>query len=225
MSFIVDLQQQADELLTQYDRVIITGDHGTSRLAARIFHKRDGIPAPTEATVFSHGRYCEIPAGVTLAQPDIVYVNGSDGTRYAVFGNYDHFIRGGFAAGADDEKAIYGEIHGGATPEEMLVPVVVFDSNVRRPLTASWKFATVKIMSRRAKAQLTFNRPVSSLQVKVGSIEAECSPMENKKAWNVLIKGIAAKKHSVSVYADGNLIPVDPLEILPALGGGEGDLP
>lgn len=225
MSFIVDLQQQADELLTQYDRVIITGDHGTSRLAARIFHKRDGIPAPTEATVFSHGRYCEIPAGVTLAQPDIVYVNGSDGTRYAVFGNYDHFIRGGFAAGADDEKAIYGEIHGGATPEEMLVPVVVFDSNVRRPLTASWEFATVKIMSRRAKAQLTFNRPVSSLQVKVGSIEAECSPMENKKAWNVLIKGIAAKKHSVSVYADGNLIPVDPLEILPALGGGEGDLP
>lgn len=63
----------------------------------------------------------------------------SDGNQYLIFKNYDHFKQSGFAAGGDDENAQYGELHGGASPEELLVPVVVFDSIHELPLTATWK--------------------------------------------------------------------------------------
>ncbi|MBR0281844.1 MAG: hypothetical protein IJQ81_09655, partial [Oscillibacter sp.] len=159
------------------------------------------------------------------ANPNLLTVKDSDGNCYAVFSNYDHYTQSGFAAGADDENAIYGEIHGGASPEETLVPLIVFDSAAPRPLAASWDKNTVKIQSKRAKAVLKFNRPVHALQVKVGATEGVCRSMENGKVWEVVFKGIAPAVHNVSVAADGALIQAEPLEILPALGGGEGDLP
>lgn len=43
LRFMRDVVKIVDKLLKQYARVLITGDHGTSRLAARFFHKRDAI--------------------------------------------------------------------------------------------------------------------------------------------------------------------------------------
>lgn len=68
----------------------------------------------------------------------------SDGNQYLIFKNYDHFKQSGFAAGGDDENAQYGELHGGASPEELLVPVIVFDSIHELPLTATWKKDSIK---------------------------------------------------------------------------------
>ena len=143
--------------MDKYHRVVITGDHGTSRLAARFFHTRDGMPAPKDGKVCSHGRYCELPEGSTLTAPNIIMVKGTGGVQYAVFDNYDHFKQSGFAAGSDDDNAIYGEVHGGATPEEMLVPVIVIDSKKDIPLTASWSKDTVKISMKKVKFLLTWS--------------------------------------------------------------------
>ena len=224
LSFIIGIRNAAEDTLKKSDRVIITGDHGTSRLAARMFHRREGVAVPTGAKACSHGRYCILSDGFSTANPNLRTVEDSDGNCYAVFSNYDHFTQSGFAAGADDENAIYGEIHGGASPEEMLVPLIVFDSIAPRPLAASWDKNTVKIQSKRAKALLKFNRPVHTLQVKVGATEGMCRPMEEGKIWEVLFKGIAPAVRNVSVVADGALVQVEPFTILPALGGGEGDL-
>ena len=38
MDFIEEISNYVSSLLTEYHRVVITGDHGTSRLAARFFH-------------------------------------------------------------------------------------------------------------------------------------------------------------------------------------------
>lgn len=76
--------------------------------------------------------------------PNVKTFKRADGVQYAVYTNYDHFKQPGFAAGADDDDPIYGEVHGGATPEELLVPVVVIDSNTDIPLTAQWEKTTVK---------------------------------------------------------------------------------
>ena len=225
LSFIAGIRSAAEDMLKNSDRVIITGDHGTSRLAARMFHRREGVTVPAGAKACSHGRYCVLSDDVSTANPNLLTVKDSNGNCYAVFSNYDHFTQPGFAAGADDENAIYGEIHGGASPEETLVPLIVFDSVTPRPLAASWDKNTVKIQSKRAKAVLKFNRPVHALQVKVGATEGVCRSMENGKVWEVVFKGIAPAVHNVSVAADGALVQVEPLAILPALGGGEGDLP
>ena len=225
LSFISGLSKTVQGLLKEYHRVIITGDHGTSRLAARFFHNREGASVPHGATVCSHGRYCMLPENAQVLHPNVLFVKDKDGNKYAVFSNYDHFVQSGFAAGGDDENAIYGEVHGGASPEEALVPVIVFDSNKELPLTASWQSTTVKIMAKKAKAMLNFNRPINSLQVRVGSVDGICTPSFDKKSWTVVLQGVSPNTYSASVAANGALVHVDQLTILSALGGGDGDLP
>lgn len=225
IAFVAALRKEVDELANNYQRIIITGDHGTSRLAARFFHKRDGAAVPDGATVYSHGRYCKIPEKAEVLQPNIVYAKDSDGTHYAVFSSYDHFKQSGFAAGPDDDHAIYGEIHGGASPEEMLVPVVVFDSSREMPLTASWQTNPVKIAAKKARAKIAFSRPVQLLQARIGGAIGECSCSADHKVWKIVFFGLPAGTYDAVVIADGNLIQAEPLTILPALGVGSGDLP
>lgn len=225
LAFVEGICNHIATLTEKYHRVIITSDHGTSRLAARFFHTRDGIPAPKDSKVYSHGRYCEMPENESMAMPNIQMVRHSDGKRYAVFENYDHFKQSGFAAGADDENAIYGEVHGGATPEEMLVPVIVFDSNKEIPLAASWVKDTTKISMKKAKLSLKFNKPVNQLNVSVAGIEGAVSKDEFGKTWDVVLAGIKPDTYLATVVADGHIITLPKIIIKPALGGGDGDLP
>lgn len=225
MDFVAGIGNQVSSLLKDYRRVVITGDHGTSRLAARFFHCRDGFDAPKGAVVCSHGRYCKLPQGATMPHPNVVIVNSTDGDRYAVFSNYDHFRQSGFAAGADDENAIYGEVHGGATPEEMLVPVLVIESKNAVQITASWEKQTVKISMRKAKLSISFNKQIESLAVKMAGIQATVTKIDTGKMWAVVFPGVKAGTYPVEVIADGRLINLPDVTLLSPLGGGEGDLP
>ncbi len=225
IAFVTGIRETAEELLKTYHRVVITGDHGTSRLAARFFHERDGLPVPRGAEIGSHGRYCILPDGDYKAQPGQIMVKDVEGKQYAVFTSYDHFSQRGFAAGTDEENPTYGEIHGGAAPEEVLVPVVVFEGKKELPLTAKWQKNPIKIMAKRAKAVLDFSRAVEELQAKIGPVDGVCTPEDNKKRWTIVFRDIAPKIHPVTIAADGKLVHMEPLEIQPALGGGEGDLP
>ncbi|MCD7774057.1 MAG: BREX-4 system phosphatase PglZ [Clostridiales bacterium] len=225
MSFVTGLGREAESLLEKYHRVVITGDHGTSRLAARFFHCREGLDAPEDAVVYSHGRYCKLPQNVTPTIPNVEIVKDAKGDRYAVFSNYDHFKQPGFAAGADDENAVYGEVHGGASPEEMLVPVIVIESNKEVQLTTSWDNQTVKISMRKAKLTVSFNRQVESLNMKMAGTQAAVSKIDEGKTWAVVFPGVKAGTYSVEANADGKIVSLPEITLLPALGGGDGDLP
>lgn len=225
LAFASGIYEKASELLKQHHRIIITGDHGTSRLAARFFHNRDGIDVPTNIKVYSHGRYCDAQRQGSPSFPNVRIANAPDGNKYAVFQNYDHFKQSGFAAGADDENAVYGEVHGGSTPEEMLVPIIVLDSNHEIPLTGEWEKTTVKISKRRATFTITFNKAVQQLQVKIGGINGEVSAANGGKQWNVVFSGIKADTYTPQVYANGTILTLPDVTIKPALGGGDGDFP
>lgn len=224
MNFVAGISNQVSSLLAEYHRVVITGDHGTSRLAARFFHCRDGVVAPQDATVYSHGRYCKLPQNTTISLPNVEIVKDAHGDRYAVFSNYDHFKQPGFAAGADDENAIYGEIHGGATPEEMLVPVVVIERNKAVQITASWKKQTVKIAMKKAKLFISFTKQIESLVVKMAGIQATVSKIDAGKTWSIVFPGVKAGTYSVEVNADGRIVSLPDITLLSALGNGDGDL-
>lgn len=224
LSFVAGAHKHITGLLKKHHRVIITGDHGTSRLAARLFHVKDGFSAPMDATVCSHGRYCKSVEAAGYAMPNTRVFKGSDGMQYVVFTNYDHFKQSGFAAGADDDNAIYGEVHGGATPEEMLVPIIVIDSNFEMPLSAAWEKNIVKIMMKKARLSLTFNKPVQKLQVKVAGIDAEVSTSDGGKRWSVVIPGIKQGTYTAHVLANNILVDMPDVTILSAIGG-DGDLP
>ena len=225
LSFIVEIGETIDDLLKEYHRVIITGDHGTSRLAARFFHKRDGISKPKDSVVLSHGRYCKVKDKPTIMNDAMKYVKTDLENQFVVLQTYDHYKIGGFAAGGDDENALYGEIHGGASPEEMIVPVIVFDSNQQLPLTVKCDKHSVKLKRGAATTELEFNRPIKSLQVKMDQYDARCSS-EDGKIWTVVIQGISDGTYKPIIVADGKIVNLDkPLTIKPPISGGEGDLP
>lgn len=225
MNFVAGISDQVSLLLAKYHRVVITGDHGTSRLAARFFHCRDGIDVPQDAIVYSHGRYCKLPQNTTLSLSNVEIVEDAHGDRYAVFSNYDHFKQSGFAAGADDENAIYGEVHGGATPEEMLVPVIVIESNNAVQIMASWEKQTVKISMKKAKLSISFNKQIENLAVKMAGIQAIVSKIDAGKTWAIVFSGVKAGTYSVEVNADGRIVSLPDITLLSALGDGDGDLP
>lgn len=222
--FVAEVHKHITGLLKKHHRVIVTGDHGTSRLAARFFHVKDGFSAPKDATVCSHGRYCKAAEDAGLAMPNTRVFKRPDGFQYTVYTNYDHFKQSGFAAGADDDNAIYGEIHGGATPEEMLVPVIVIDSNFEMPLSATWEKNSVKIMMKKARLSLSFNKPVQKLQVKIAGIDADVSLSDEGRRWSVVVPGIKHGTYTAHVLANNILVDMPEITILSAIGG-DGDLP
>lgn len=224
LSFVAGVYKHINELLKKHHRVIVTGDHGTSRLAARFFHVKDGFAAPKDAAVLSHGRYCKLAENVGYTIPNTRTFKHADGFQYIVYNNYNHFKISGFAAGADDDNAIYGEVHGGATPEEMLVPIVVIDSNIETPLSGEWEKSSVKILMKKARLSLSFNKPVQKLRVKIAGIEADVESFDAGKRWSITVPGIKPGTYTAHILANNIMVDTPEITILSALSG-DGDLP
>ena len=100
-------------------RVIVTSDHGASRPAVSV--RKSGfdckIPVPDNAVVCKYGRYCE---GAESAEqlPSAIEVD-----EKIIFADYSRF---------EQKGAPVNEIHGGASLEEWLVPVIVVEKSVER---------------------------------------------------------------------------------------------
>lgn len=218
----VTIGSKISELLRKYRRIIITGDHGTSRLAARFFHTRAGILAPKEIAVGSHGRY-----GITSKAPGVIMetqvVRHIGDENYIAFANYDHYAVSGHAAGADDDVPTFGEIHGGATPEELLVPIIVFESNSVISITAEWEKNPVKIQNKKVNAAIKFNQPVVDLKANIGNRFASVTATDDNKVWKLEFAGVQSGKHEVAIVANGKSVQVDLLTIKPAIGNNCGD--
>lgn len=232
LGFFDKIGEKVTKLLKYYNRVIVTGDHGTSRLAARFFHHREGWTL-AKGKVMSHGRYALVPEDAFPVQTaagssgpgNQVFVKDAEGNRYVVFKNYDHFKQSGFATAADDEKATYGEIHGGGTPEEMLVSVVVVERKSPLPLTAKWDKNPVKIFMRKAKTAIRFSQPVYSIQARINDIEADIHVTPDKKLWKMDFPVIKGGIYPVTLVADGRIVSIAPLVVESAMGNAGGDLP
>ena len=137
LEIIEEIAERASELLKTYDRIIITGDHGSSRLAALLFHdkKNYAIRPPKDSVVHSFGRYIELKNAASVSITPSMYRYDINDKHFIIMKTYEHFTQSGNAAGGNsDNCAIAGEIHGGMTPEEYLVPVVVISRKVSTSL-------------------------------------------------------------------------------------------
>lgn len=118
---------------------------------------------------------------------------------------------------------IYGEVHGGASPEEMIVPVVVFDSKVSLPLNVKWSYdkSEAKLKRKVAKAAIEFSKEIKTLEVKAGTVEAEVCDTGDGKTWTLSFEKITPGAYNLIIVADGKIVNIDkPLTVIPALGGG-----
>ena len=126
---VCEIARRVGELLEIHNCILVTGDHGSTRLAALMFHSSDNIPItpPNDATVRMLGRFCELPDDSAITSIDSTEVVKSHNfitkcdVNCIVMKTYEHFKQSGNAV---------MEVHGGATPEEQLVPVIVIKRKI-----------------------------------------------------------------------------------------------
>ena len=105
------------EGLARFERVLVTADHGSSRLAALAWQSEPRLARTLdceEGAEVADWRYCE---GAAQGRCPSELEETLDG-RYWVVRGYDRLPKKGGGQGF--------ELHGGATLEERLVPVVIF---------------------------------------------------------------------------------------------------
>lgn len=95
-------------------KVIIAADHGTSRLAVKIRNTEydNALPKPEGVSVYKYGRFCDDTVDEALF-PTAISINDR-----LIFADYSRFVQTG---------APIDEIHGGASLEEWIVPVIVVE--------------------------------------------------------------------------------------------------
>ena len=205
---VKELIKEAVELLQDYEYVIITGDHGSSRLAALGFHE-EGTLVPRGAKSMDLGRFCQLDRkNDSELIPDNAVRCKVKNETYLVMKTYNHFIQPGNAAGGNsDENAIAGEVHGGMTPEECIVPVFVLKRNSEgKQLIYSVKDGMkLEISGDRAGKEISFNKPVETLVVETSMGKCDCI-QEQESTWKLSFTGMEEGITNLTFIADGKLI-------------------
>lgn len=211
LAVFAEAAKKVDDLLDEHEYVAVTGDHGSSRLAALAFHDAGIVPvtAPAQAKVRSFGRFCELADnGDGFVELDFMKKVTVDNKTYVVMEDYNQFsISGNAAGGNTDDVDVVGEIHGGDTPEERLVPVVI----IRRPqplpaLTCRPKSSSVMRKNGHVEANLSFSRRVFSLEAAADSLVGLCASKPDG-TWDISFDGVTGDELHVSVVANGRLLP------------------
>lgn len=210
LSVFADAAKKVDELLEKHEYVVVTGDHGSSRLAALAFHDSAVVPitAPTKATVHSFGRFCELSdnADSFIPLPGMTK-STSNGRTFIMMNTYQHFVSSGNAAGGNtDEHDVVGEIHGGNTTEERLVPVIILKrKQTLSPISCRPQSKYVTKKNGHIETTLEFSRDVTLLEVSLGTTDATC--VKNPDGtWKVILDGVTEENIVLSIVANGRLL-------------------
>ena len=174
--------------------IIVTADHGMSRMAAMGFHQTGGIDAPPSATVCNHGRYCEMPSENNMPSISNTVKEGS----VIAFKTHNHFTSSGYAP---------GEIHGGASPEELLVPIIHFKklgkTKAKASLIASYTLASPDVYLNRdgmAALSIVTTGTVNSVTVEINGRQLQAQATDSNN-WSVSIPGLALdQSYTVRIY-------------------------
>lgn len=211
LSVFSEAAKKVDDLLKQHEYVAITGDHGSSRLAALAFHDASVIPimAPAHATVRSFGRFCElVDDGENFMPLPGMTKSKLNEKTYVLMNNYQHFAVSGNAAGGNtDEQDVVGEIHGGNTPEERLVPVIIVKRKQPFPqMTCEPISPFVTKRNGRVETTLNFNRQALSVEVSSENAQAVCT--ENTDGtWQIVFEEVPESDQlTLSVVANGRML-------------------
>lgn len=218
-SVFSDAAKKVEELLVNHEYVVVTSDHGSSRFAALAFHEENVVPiyAPKKSVVHSFGRFCELGANAEdiIALPNTVPAT-SKGKHYLVMDNYQHFSVGGNAAGGNtDERDIVGEIHGGNSAEERVVPVIVIKrKQPLPPVTCEPRSPFVTKRNGHVEATLLFSCPITTLEVSCDRNEATCV-MNTDGSWRILLDDVTTDDIVLTVIANNRLLPLVLLKVKP----------
>ena len=187
IDIILDIVKSAVNELEVINKVIITSDHGSSRGA--VIAKGNTYKAKEGAQIERHGRYCIDAKNQYETEIEACF----DIEEYHIMGNYDRFSIGG---------NIKGQIHGGATLEEMLVPVIVLSKS---PLEEK---ANIQLLTEIIKPQdnivkFKVDRNYQELFATVDLKRYECK--KEGDYWYFVLEIGKEKEYKVKITSRGNV--------------------
>ena len=181
-------------LTNKFKQAFIVSDHGASRLA--VIRERK-LPIESNRTGNHGGRVCE-ENELTKNIPHAIHEK-----QFCIMAGYELF---------DGSRPASVETHGGATIEEMVVPIIRITRN-----TADWEF---KIMNENQKVFFSFRTDpiliiwskieLKGLMIKIGGKPYIGQPDSDKKTFRfVLPKPDKACDCFAEVYVSNNLVKKD----------------
>lgn len=174
LDIVQSLKKRVDELLEDHSNVIIAADHGASRLS--VLARNSKVKCKNGGTLYKYGRYCE---DAKNDYSDIEGILPFD--DFWVFANYDSFNQHG---------APTNEIHGGASLEEMLVPIIqIFNAQEKDHNTIELLTPIVKMsLDKSVEIQFKLNKRLDNVIAIIDGQKVNC----------VFKDGIYIFKHAVS---------------------------
>ena len=142
IDFLTTLKEKILRAFDVYEKIILCSDHGTSRLAVLARQAKFDTAFPTDGrAVYKNGRFADLVKGDEKIFPTALEYDDK-----IIFADYSRFIQKG-APGS--------EIHGGATLEEILVPVITIER--RKKISERKNLQPVKKISRGIAKNENFN--------------------------------------------------------------------
>lgn len=183
------LERAKTKLLTgECKRVLIASDHGASRLA--VISPDVQLPS-NNCEAKSSGRYCvgeELPSGNNI-------VAEAEG-EYAVIADYSRFT---------GSRAASVEIHGGATLEEVLVPIIeitLVDSNIQVMLDDN----VIEVSYKTVPTLVIIITPdCDNVTAAIGGKTYKAERLEKSK-YKVAMPDLKKGKYTLDVFEDQNKI-------------------
>ena len=168
------------------EKAVILSDHGASRLAV-LYGKESASNIELSEKGIHSGRCCKIDEDPKL--PQVSYEDG-----YAVLANYERF-KGSRAANL--------EVHGGATLEEVIVPIITL---VRKSENITYCFVDPVIkfkVGQDAKIILFSNMPMSHPRLQVNNIFYEGTFIGDKKHAQFVMPELKRTNSYEAIVYDG----------------------
>lgn len=189
LKIIAEELRRIQSLLVQetITKAIIVSDHGASRLAV-IYGQENSFPLVLDEKAQHSGRCC--PAE---DNPNIPYAAYEDG--FAILANYERF-RGGRKANV--------EVHGGATLEEVVVPVITL-SRKQENIEYSFTDPTI-ILKQKDVATLTLycNVPMNKPRILVGQKFYDGEFVADQKHAKFIMPNLKRSKEYIAEIYDGD---------------------
>ena len=119
LNLLTTLKEKVLRAFNGYEKIILCADHGTSRLAVLARQTNFNVALPAEnRTVYKNGRFADALPHDAEYLPNILEHDGK-----IIFADYSRFAQKG---------APGNEIHGGASWEEILVPVISLERRKKK---------------------------------------------------------------------------------------------
>ena len=175
----------------KYTKVIMVSDHGASRL---VVLKNQLIDGEFDAKGTHCGRVCAY-TDQTGSMPMIVQAGKKD--EYAVVANYERFKSG---------RLMGVEVHGGATLEEVTVPIIEF-SYVPGDIEIVVQTPLVMSSIRKPPVVEFYSKTkIDNIVVDVGNMEYKAYTTDGHTFSIEMSKRTRANEYTADVYAEGTMV-------------------